>query len=73
MSDIKINLHSVFHDCLDECDRFNFLKKEVANLTLQQQAELVLESFGKMQDYINIDRMSVEVLHDDGMAVATFG
>lgn len=73
MSDININLHSVFHDCLDDYDRFNFLKKEVANLTLEQQAELVIEAFGKMQDYIDVDRMSVEVLHDDGMAVATFG
>lgn len=73
MSDININLHSVFHDCLDDYDRFNFLKKEVANLTLEQQAELVIEAFGKMQDYIDVGRMSVEVLHDDGMAVATFG
>lgn len=73
MSDININLHSVFHDCLDESDRFEFLKREVANLTLEQQASLVIEAFGKMQDYIDISRMSVEVLHDDGMAVATFG
>lgn len=69
----NINLHSVFHDCLDDYDRFNFLKKEVANLTLEQQAELVIEAFGKMQDYIDVGRMSVEVLHDDGMAVTTFG
>lgn len=69
----NINLHSVFHDCLDDYDRFNFLKKEVANLTLEQQAELVIEAFGKMQDYIDVGRMSVEVLHDDRMAVATFG
>lgn len=73
MSDININLHSVFHDCLCEYDRFKFLKKEIANLTLQQQAELVLEAFGKIQDYINIDRMSVEVLHDDRVSVTTFG
>lgn len=73
MSDININLHSVFHDCLGEYDRFEFLKREVANLTLEQQAELVIEAFGKMQDYIDVGRMSVEVLHDDGMAVATFG
>lgn len=73
MSATNINLHSVFHDCLDDYDRFNFLKKEVANLTLEQQAELVIEAFGKMQDYIDVGRMSVEVLHDDGMAVATFG
>lgn len=73
MSATNINLHSVFHDCLDDYDRFNFLKKEVASLTLEQQAELVIEAFGKMQDYIDISRMSVEVLHDDGMAVATFG
>ena len=73
MSDININLHSVFHDCLGEYDRFKFLKKEVANLTIQQQAELVLEAFGKMQEYINIDRISVEVLHDDRGTVTTFG
>lgn len=73
MSDININLHGVFHDCLDDYDRFDFLKKEVANLTLEQQAELVIEAFGKMQDYIDVDRMSVEVLHDDCMAVTTFG
>lgn len=73
MSATNINLHSVFHDCLDDYDRFNFLKKEVANLTLKQQAELVIEAFGKMQDYIDVGRMSVEVLHDDGMAVTTFG
>lgn len=73
MSATNINLHSVFHDCLDDYDRFNFLKKEVANLTLEQQAELVIEAFGKMQDYIDVGRMSVEVLHDDRMAVATFG
>lgn len=73
MSDININLHNVFHDCLGECDRFEFLKREVASLTLEQQASLVIEAFGKMQDYIDIDKMSVEVLHDDGMAVATFG
>lgn len=73
MSDININLHNVFHDCLGEYDRFEFLKREVANLTLEQQASLVIEAFGKMQDYIDIDKMSVEVLHDDGMAVATFG
>lgn len=73
MSDININLHNIFHDCLGEYDRFEFLKREVANLTLEQQASLVIEAFGKMQDYIDISRMSVEVLHDDGMAVATFG
>lgn len=73
MSDININLHNVFHDCLGEYDRFEFLKREVANLTLEQQASLVIEAFGKMQDYIDVGRMSVEVLHDDGMAVATFG
>ena len=73
MSDININLHSVFHDCLDEDARFRFLKKEVASLTLEQQASLVIEAFGKMQDYIDVGRMSIEVLHDDGVAVATFG
>lgn len=73
MSATNINLHSVFHDCLDDYDRFDFLKKGVANLTLEQQAELVVEAFGKMQDYIDVGRMSVEVLHDDGMSVTTFG
>lgn len=73
MSDININLHSVFHDCLGEYDRFEFLKREVANLTLEQQASLVIEAFGKMQDYIDISRMSVEVLHDDSVSVLTFG
>ena len=73
MSSINVNLHTIFHDCLGEYDRFKFLKEEVANLTIQQQAELVLEAFGKMQDYINIDRMSVEVLHDDRVSVTTFG
>lgn len=65
MSDININLHSVFHDCLDYYDRFDFLKKKVANLTLQQQGELVVEAFSKMQDYIDMNKMSIEVLGND--------
>lgn len=72
-SNTTISPHSIFHDCMNDTERMKFLIAEVSNLTLQEQYELVMESFTKMLDYIDISRMSVEVLHDDGMAVATFG
>lgn len=64
MKDMSINLHEVF-SLLNECDRFEFLKREVASLTLQQQGELVVEAFSKMQDYIDMNKMSIEVLGND--------
>lgn len=64
MKDMSINLHEVF-SLLNECDRFEFLKREVASLTLQQQGELVLEAFTTMQDYMDVKKMCVEVLGDD--------
>lgn len=64
MKDMSINLHEVF-SLLNECDRFEFLKREVASLTLQQQGELVVEAFSKMQDYIDMNKMKVEVLQYD--------
>lgn len=72
MSNINVNLHTIFHDCLNEYDRFEFLKAEVAKLSMQRQASLVVESFGKVQDYIDINKMSVEIFKDDGMAVTTY-
>lgn len=64
MKDMSINLHEVF-SLLNECERFEFLKREVASLTLQQQGELVLEAFTTMQDYMDVKKMCVEVLGDD--------
>lgn len=64
MKNMSINLHEVF-SLLDESDRFKFLKREVASLTLQQQGELVLEAFTTMQDYMDVKKMCVEVLGDD--------
>lgn len=64
MKDMSINLHEVF-SLLNECERFEFLKREVASLTLQQQGELVVEAFSKMQDYIDMKKMSIEVLGND--------
>lgn len=64
MKDMSINLHEVF-SLLNECERFEFLKREVASLTLQQQGELVVEAFSKMQDYIDMNKMKVEVLQYD--------
>lgn len=64
MKDMSINLHEVF-SLLNECDRFEFLKREVASLTLQQQGELVVEAFSKMQDYIDMNKIKVEVLQYD--------
>lgn len=72
MKDMSINLHEVF-SLLNECDRFEFLKREVASLTLQQQGELVVEAFSKMQDYIDMNKMKVEVLQydDDTYSITT--
>lgn len=67
MSDININLHSVFHECLDEHDRFEFLKAEVSNLSLAEQGKLIVEAFGSMQNYIDMQRMCVEVLDEDAI------
>lgn len=64
MKDMSINLHEVF-SLLNECDRFEFLKREVASLTLKQQGELVLEAFTTMQDYMDMKKMSIEVLGND--------
>lgn len=64
MKAMNIDLHEVF-SLLDESDRFDFLKREVASLTLKQQGELVLEAFTTMQDYIDMKKMSIEVLGDD--------
>lgn len=64
MKAMNIDLHEVF-SLLDESDRFKFLKREVASLTLQQQGELVLEAFTTMQDYMDVKKMCVEVLGDD--------
>lgn len=64
MKAMNIDLYEVF-SLLNECDRFEFLKREVASLTLQQQGELVVEAFGKMQDYIDMNKMSIEVLGND--------
>jgi hypothetical protein len=64
MKDMSINLHEVF-SLLSECDRFEFLKREVSSLTLQQQGELVVEAFTDMQNYIDMSKMKVEVLQCD--------
>mgnify|MGYP003302074301 CR=1 FL=1 len=64
-SNVTLSPHTIFHDCLDESDRLSFLIAEVSNLTLKEQATLVLEAFTKMQDYMDIKKMSVEVLGDD--------
>lgn len=64
-SNVTLSPHAIFHDCLDESDRLSFLIAEVSNLTLEEQATLVLEAFTKMQDYMDIKKMSVEVLGDD--------
>ena len=61
MKAININLHEVF-SLLDESDRFDFLRQEVAALTLKQQGELVIEAFTDMQDYMDMNKMKVEVL-----------
>lgn len=58
---MSINLHEVF-SLLSEYDRFEFLKREVSSLTLQQQGELVVEAFTDMQNYIDMSKMIVEVL-----------
>lgn len=64
MKDMSINLHEVF-SLLNESERFEFLKREVSSLTLRQQGELVVEAFSKMQDYIDMNKMKVEVLQYD--------
>lgn len=69
---VNVNLHAIFHDYLNEYDRFEFLKAEVAKLPMQRQASLVVESFGDLQDYFDINKMSVEIFKDDGMAVTTY-
>lgn len=67
----NVNLNSIFHDLLSDSDRLEFLKAEISNLSLEQQAHIVVEAFGKMQDYIDVNRMCVEVLKEDNAAVLT--
>lgn len=64
-SNVTLSPHDIFHDCMDENNRLRFLIAEVSNLTLQEQATLVLEAFTKMQDYMDVKKMSIEVLGDD--------
>lgn len=64
-SNVTISPHAIFHDCMDESERLRFLIAEVANLTLEEQGQLVMEAFGKMQDYMDVKKMCVEVLGDD--------
>lgn len=64
MKDMSINLHEVF-SLLNESERFEFLKREVSSLTLRQQGELVIEAFTDMQDYMDMNKMKVEVLQCD--------
>lgn len=70
-SNVTLSPHDIFHDCLDESDRLKFLIAEVSNLTLEEQATLVLEAFTTMQDYIDMKKMCVEVLGDDDDIITT--
>lgn len=67
----NVNLHSIFHDLLSDSDRLEFLKTEISNLSLEQQAHIVVEAFGKMQDYVDMNRMCVEVLKEDNATILT--
>lgn len=61
-----LNVHDILHDHFNELERMDFLIAEVANLTLEQQGRLIVEAFGKMQDYVDMKKMSVEVLRCEG-------
>lgn len=62
-SNTTISPHTIFHDCMNDTERMKFLIAEVSNLTLQEQYELVMEAFGKMLDYMDVKKMSVEIMH----------
>jgi hypothetical protein len=64
-SNTTISPHTIFHDCMSDTERMKFLIAEVSNLTLQEQYELVMESFTKMLDYMDVKKMSVEIMHID--------
>lgn len=64
-SNTTISPHTIFHDCMSDTERMKFLIAEVSNLTLQEQYELVMEAFGKMLDYMDVKKMSVEIMQMD--------
>lgn len=59
---IDINIHDLFHDMLSEADRLDFIIAEVSNLNIKDQAQIVIESFGDLQDYFDKKKMCAEVL-----------
>lgn len=61
-SNTTISPHTIFHDCMTDTERMKFLIAEVSNLTLQEQYELVMEAFGKMLDYMDVKKMSWEIM-----------
>jgi hypothetical protein len=50
---------------MSDTERMKFLIAEVSNLTLQEQYQLVMEAFGKMLDYMDVKKMSVEIMQMD--------
>lgn len=64
-SNTTISPHTIFHDCMSDTERMKFLIAEVSNLTLQEQYQLVMEAFGKMLDYMDVKKMSVEIMQMD--------
>jgi hypothetical protein len=64
-SNTTISPHTIFHDCMNDTERMKFLIAEVSNLTLQEQYELVTEAFTKMLDYMDVKKMSVEIMQMD--------
>lgn len=61
-NNIDINIHDLFHDMLGEADRLDFLIAEVSNLDIKDQAKIVIESFGDLQNYFDKKKMCAEVL-----------
>lgn len=73
-SNTSINVHDMFHDMLNESERLDFITAEVSNLSPKEQAHIIIEAFGKMQDYIDVNKMCVEILelNDEDVIVTTY-